>query len=75
MDNVGSPQQVLGDRLQLHVGRALVDLSDLRVTKVFLRGIVLRISVAAVDLHDQRCDVFANLRRKILRHRGLRGRN
>ena len=43
----------LGDRGQLHVRRALVDLSDLRVAPVLLHRIFLRVPVAAEQLHRQ----------------------
>jgi hypothetical protein len=43
----------LRDRGQLHVRRALVDLSDLRVPPILLDRVLLRVAVAAEELHGQ----------------------
>jgi membrane protease YdiL (CAAX protease family) len=43
----------LRDRLELHVRRALVDLSDLRVAPVLLDRVLLRVAVSAEELHRQ----------------------
>ena len=43
----------LGDRLELHVRRSLVDLSDLRVAPEFLHRIFLRVAVPPEQLHRQ----------------------
>ena len=40
-------QECLGDRMQLHVRRALVNRADLGVTKKFLSRIIFRVAVAA----------------------------
>ena len=45
--------------------------ADLRITEIFLGRIVLRVTVAAIDFHDQRRHVLRNHRGKILRHRGF----
>jgi membrane protease YdiL (CAAX protease family) len=46
-------QDGLGDGGELHVRRALVDLSDLRVAPVLLDRVLLRVAVAAEKLHRQ----------------------
>ena len=46
-------QHELGDGRQLHVRRAFVDLADLSVAPVFLDGIILGESVAAVNFDGQ----------------------
>src|SRR5437764_7540678 len=40
-----------GDRLQLHVRRALVNRANLRVAPVFPNRIIFHVSVTAVQLH------------------------
>ena len=52
----------LGDRGELHVRRSLVDLSDLRVAPELLDRILLRVPVAAEELHRQRRDPLGHLR-------------
>jgi membrane protease YdiL (CAAX protease family) len=61
----------LGDRRELHVRCALVDLSDLRVAPEFLDRILFAVSVAAEDLDRHRSHVFADLGREQLCHRGF----
>src|SRR5689334_8793732 len=65
-------EEQLRDRLELHVGRALVDLPDLRVAIELLDRVVLRVAVAAVELYGERGDVLGRLRRVELAHRRLR---
>src|SRR5208337_2867599 len=43
----------LGNRLQLHVRRALVNLADLRVAEVLLHRVILGEAVTAVNLYTQ----------------------
>lgn len=43
----------LRDRRQLHVRRSLVDLADLRVAPVLLDRVLLRVAVAAEELHRE----------------------
>ena len=54
----GRPSQLvgedrLGDRLELHVRRSLVDLSDLRVAPELLHRVLLRVPVAPKQLHGK----------------------
>src|SRR5688572_11013940 len=55
-----SAEQVLGDRLQLQVRRALVDLSDLGVAIQLLDGVVLHEPVSAVQVDGERRDALGN---------------
>src|SRR5258705_7564597 len=64
-------QNRLRNRSELHVRRSLVDLPDFRVTPELLDGILLRVAVAAEELHGQRRDLFAHLRREELGHGSL----
>src|SRR5437762_6198719 len=50
MTLTASFEHCLGDRLQLHVGRALVDGADLRVAIKLFGGIVLGVAVRAKEL-------------------------
>ena len=59
-------QDLLGNRLQLQVGRALVDLPDLGVAEQLLDRMLLDEAVAAEQVHRERRDAFGNFRRKIL---------
>ena len=62
---------LLGDRLQLQVGRAFVDLADLRVAVELLDRIVLHEAVAAEQVDRQRGDALGDLRREELADRGF----
>src|SRR3954470_18009196 len=54
-------QYGLGDRLELHVGGALIDRSDLGVAIELLDRIVLGVAVSAEQLHAERGDAFRDL--------------
>src|SRR6202021_4223040 len=45
------PEHKLGDRRELHIRRAFVDLADLGVAIILLHRVVLAEAVAAKDLH------------------------
>src|SRR5687767_8998878 len=64
-------QQFLGDRLELHVRRAFVDLADLGVAVELLRREVLGEAGAAEDLERERRRVLGDLGGIVLRHRRL----
>ena len=57
-------QDLLGDRLQLQVGRALVDLPDLGVAVQLLDRVVLDEAVAAEQVHRERRDALGDFRRR-----------
>src|SRR3989442_15916274 len=65
------PNDLLRDRLKLQVGRAFVDLSDLRVAPQLLDRIVLHEAVAAVEIDRERRDALGHLRREDLAHGGF----
>src|SRR6185436_2556236 len=64
----GSAEELFGDGLELQVGRALVDLPDLRVAVQLLNGIVLDEPVAAEQVDRERGDTLGDLRREDLAH-------
>src|SRR4029450_4522846 len=66
-----SAEELFGDGLELQVGRALVDLSDLRVAIELFDRVVLDESVAAKQVDRERGDALGDLRRKDLAHRRL----
>ncbi len=55
-------EDLLGDRLQLQIRRALVDLADLRVPVQLLHRVVFDEAIAAVQVHRQRRDALRDLR-------------
>src|SRR5688572_6684759 len=65
------PEDRLGDGLELHVGCAFVNRSDLRVAVKLLDGIILGVAVTAEQLDAERCHAIAYLGRKELRHRAF----
>src|SRR6185295_6241411 len=68
---VALAKKVFRNRLQLKVGRALIDLSDLRVAIELLDRVVLDESVAAEEIHRQRGDAFGDLGREQLADGGF----
>ena len=64
-----SADDLLRDRLQLQVRRALVDLADLGVAEQLLDRIFLDEPVAAEEIHRQRRDALGDLRREDLADR------
>ena len=71
--SAGTPltHDLLGDRLQLQVGRAFVDLADLGVAVELLDRILLDESVAAEQVDRERRDALGDLRRQDLADRGF----
>src|SRR5258706_12101779 len=63
--------QVAGDHHALDLARALVDLRDARIAVVALDRVVVKVSVAAVDLDRLGADPFRELRSIELRLRGF----
>src|SRR4051812_40217288 len=61
----------LRNGLQLHVARAFVDRTDLRVAIELLGRVVLRVAVATEQLQRDRRHPLGDLRREELRHRAL----
>src|SRR6185436_18105833 len=71
----GSAEDLLGDRLELQVRRAFVDLPDLGVAIELLHRVVLHETVAAKEVDRQRRRALGHLRREQLAHgRGLEER-
>src|SRR6266542_7123762 len=64
-------QEELGDGLQLHIRGTLVDLSDLGVPEVFLRGILLRVTITSENLQALACYALGYVRGEVFGHRGL----
>src|SRR4051812_8269790 len=62
-------QHLAGDYQTLDLGRALVELHDLRVAHQLLDGVLLDEAVAAVDLHGVSCDLHRRVCREALRVR------
>src|SRR5512133_1982931 len=54
-------QQLLRDRLQLHVGRPLVNCPYLRVAIELLDGVVLRVAIPTEQLDAERRHALAHL--------------
>src|SRR6266704_2340669 len=65
-------QDLLRNRVQLHVARALVDRADLGVAVELLNRVLLGVAVAAKQLYRQRGDSLRHLRGEELGHRRLR---
>jgi len=55
------PEDLLRDRLELQVGRAFVDLADLRVAIQLFDGVVLHESIPAVEIHRERRHALGHL--------------
>ena len=55
-------EQIFGDRLELHVGRSLVNRADLGVAPEFLDREVLAVAIAAIMLDGLRRYPFCDLR-------------
>src|SRR4029453_6786610 len=64
-------QNLLGDRLQLQIRCAFVDLADLRVPVELLDRVLLDEPITAKKIHRQRRDAFGNFRRENLADRRL----
>src|SRR5262249_37772231 len=62
-------QDLLGDRVELYVRGAFVDLTDLRIAEELLGGEVLGEPVAAEDLEGERGHALGDLRGIVLGHR------
>src|ERR1700682_4700828 len=58
----------LGDRVELHVRRTLVDLADFRVAPELLHRILLRVAVPAEELYGERGHSLRHLRGEELGH-------
>jgi hypothetical protein len=56
-----SAQNQLGDGGELHIGRALVNFPDLRISPVFFDRIVLGKAVSTVDFNCERCHPLRHL--------------
>src|SRR2546422_3950475 len=65
-------QDLLRNRVQLHVARPLVDRTDLGVAVELLNRVLLGVAVAAKQLYRQRGDPLCYLRGEELGHRRLR---
>src|SRR5262249_39756425 len=61
-------EQLLGNRVELHEGRAFVDRADLGIAEEFFDGSLFGIAHATKDLYGLRGDVFSDLRRQVLGH-------
>src|SRR6476469_6209282 len=66
-------QRLAGDDQALDLGRALVQLHDLRVAHQLLDGVLLDEAIAAVDLHGVRGDLHRRVGGEALRLRGGEG--
>src|SRR5207247_10648720 len=64
-------QDLLRNRVQLHVARPLVDRADLGVAVELLNRVLLGVAVAAKQLYRQRGDSFPHLRGQDLAPRRL----
>src|SRR5579872_1565375 len=60
-----------GDRLELHVRSAFVNLADFGIPEILLDGIILYEAGAAKDLYRQRTDALGDLRGEQLGHGSL----
>jgi len=57
-------QKVLGNGLQLHIGRAFINLSDFSVTVEFFHRVFFGKSIATVNFYHQRSYFFSHARRE-----------